>query len=278
MIEVIFLSVIALIAIIFAIIQDIKTHEVSNWISFSLIIFALGFRFFYSLFIEENFTSLSSSFYQGLIGLAIFFAIGNLFYYGKVFAGGDAKLMIALGIVIPFYSDLNSNLLLFAFFILLFLIAGAVYGIFMGLRITFLNWKIFVKDFRKRFARNRNLFYLLFFLGILVMGLGFYSDLFFLFGVFIFVLPYFYIWAKSVDETCMVKKISPKKLREGDWLYKDIKFAKRTIKAKWEGLTNEEISFLKTKNKEVYIREGIPFTPVFIISFILLIIKVFFLE
>jgi Flp pilus assembly protein protease CpaA len=277
MIEVIFLSALALIAIIFAIVQDVRTHEVSNWISFSLIIFALGFRFFYSLFFEGNFTNLSSFFYQGLIGLAIFFAIGNLFYYGKVFAGGDAKLMIALGAVIPFYSDLNGNLILFATFIFLFLISGAIYGIFMGLRITLSNREVFVKDFKKRFVKNKNLFYILFVLGLLIMGVGFFSDVFFLLGIFIFILPYFYIWAKSVDETCMIKRVSPRKLREGDWLYKDIKFAKRTIKAKWDGLTNEEISFLRTKNKEVYIREGIPFTPVFFISFILLLVRVFFL-
>jgi len=47
-------------------------------------------------------------FYQGLIGLGIFFVLGNALYYGRMFAGGDAKLMIALGAVLPFLKFLKS--------------------------------------------------------------------------------------------------------------------------------------------------------------------------
>ena len=31
---------------IFAVVQDLKKREIANWVNFSLIIFALGFRFF----------------------------------------------------------------------------------------------------------------------------------------------------------------------------------------------------------------------------------------
>ncbi|MBU2053223.1 MAG: prepilin peptidase [Nanoarchaeota archaeon] len=95
---VIFLIVLGFVWIIFASVQDLKNKEVANWLNFSLIIFALGFRFFYSLFYRGGF----SFFYQGLIGLGIFFVLGNLLYYGRMFAGGDAKLMIAMGAVLPF--------------------------------------------------------------------------------------------------------------------------------------------------------------------------------
>ena len=50
MYEVIFLWALSLVFIILAVIQDLKTREIDNWISFSLVIFALGFRFLYSLF------------------------------------------------------------------------------------------------------------------------------------------------------------------------------------------------------------------------------------
>jgi len=50
MLEIIFLVLLGLIWIIFAVVQDIKKKEIANWLNFSLIIFALGFRFFYSLF------------------------------------------------------------------------------------------------------------------------------------------------------------------------------------------------------------------------------------
>ena len=117
MYEVIFLWLLALAYIVFAVIQDIKTREIADWLNFSLIIFVLGFRFFYSLFNGINFTF----FYNGLIGLGIFFIAGNLFYYGKVFAGGDAKLMISLGTVLPYYPDFFSNIQTFINFFLIFL-------------------------------------------------------------------------------------------------------------------------------------------------------------
>ena len=97
--EVTFLLGIGLIWIIFASVTDLKKREVPNWLSFSLIIFALGFRLFYGIFESWNF------FLQGIIGLGIFFVLGNLFYYLKLFAGGDAKLMIALGSVLPFFDS-----------------------------------------------------------------------------------------------------------------------------------------------------------------------------
>jgi Flp pilus assembly protein protease CpaA len=55
MYEVIFLWILALVYIVFAVVQDAKTKEIANWITFSLIIFALGFRFFYSLFQGDGF-------------------------------------------------------------------------------------------------------------------------------------------------------------------------------------------------------------------------------
>jgi len=66
MYEIAFLWILALIWIVFATVQDLKMREIANWLNFSLIIFALGFRFFYSLFSSGGF----GFFYQGLLGLA----------------------------------------------------------------------------------------------------------------------------------------------------------------------------------------------------------------
>jgi len=117
MIEVIFLLILAFIWILIATISDIKTTEVPNWLNFSLIIFTLGFRFFYSLFSANNF----NFFYQGLIGLGIFFIIENALYYGKMFAGGDAKLMLALGTILPLSINFFTNLEIFLSFLFLLL-------------------------------------------------------------------------------------------------------------------------------------------------------------
>ena len=153
MLEVIFLLSLGLIAIIFATVEDLKKSEISNWINFSLIIFALGFRFFYSLFSLNDF----NFFYQGLIGLGIFFVLGNFLYYGHVFAGGDAKLMIALGAILPLSLDFSHNLNIFFLFLLLFLFSGALYGIIMSTYLCIKNLKDFKKEFNIRFKENKRM-------------------------------------------------------------------------------------------------------------------------
>jgi len=269
MFEVWFLICLGIVWIVAAIVQDLKTHEVANWLSVSLVVFALGFRFFYGFFSPEIDFSL---FYQGLIGLGIFTILGTLFYYSRVFAGGDAKLMMALGAVIPFYNNLNDNLYLFLWFLVLFLISGAVYGMIMGISLAIKNRKLFRKEFRKQFGKHkRKLFGVLIF-GIVLLCFSFFAFEFLLLGLAFFVFPYLYLLAKSVDESCMVKKVSVERLTEGDWLYKDVQIGNRKIKAKWDGLSKEEISLLRKNKKEILVRYGIPFTPSFLIGFVLLVV------
>ena len=258
--------VLALVWITFATFQDIRTREIANWLNFSLIIFALGFRFFYSLF-SESF----GFFYQGLIGLGIFFILGNLLYYGKFFAGGDAKLMIALGAILGFSESFSVNLKIFACFLLIFLFVGAIYGIFMSIYFSLRNFKKFRREFSVQLRKNKKLVILFLFLGLLLMVIGFLESMFFVLGILIFVLPYFYVYAKAVDESCMVKKVKTSQLTEGDWLYKSVKVGKKIIKATWDGLKKEEIKKLRKKYKMILIRYGIPFSAVFLISFLILI-------
>jgi len=269
MLEMIFLLVLAGIWILFASMQDLREREVANWISFSLIIFALGFRFFYCLFQPDvNF----SFFYQGLIGLGIFFVIGNFLYYTRMFAGGDAKLMIALGSVLPFSSNFSVNIRIFTIWFLIFLFAGMFYGLFWSGYLYIKNFKKLKKEMRKQFLSHKKLFYIIMILGLFFIVIGIFNFLFFSLGFIIFVIPYIFIYAKAIDEICMIKKINPKELTEGDWLYKDVKISKsKIIKAHWEGLSLKEIKLLKKSKKQILIRQGIPFVPVFLIAFLVLV-------
>ena len=257
-----------LIWLVFAVIQDLRTREIANWLNFSLIVFALGFRFFYELFSDINFVF----FYQGLLGLGIFFVLGTLLYYGRIFAGGDAKLMMSLGSILPFSKSFFINLNIFALFFVLFLIFGMIYGVVFSVVLMLKNWNPFKQEFFKQFKKFRKIILIIFLIGLLFMGLGFREPLLFFFGFFIFVIPYLFIFAKSIDESCMIKKIKPKFLREGDWLYKDLKIGKTSIKATWEGLSKEQIKLIKKKKIEILIKQGIAFAPVFLASFILLVI------
>lgn len=265
--EVIFLGSLALIWIIFATIQDIKTREIASWLNYSLIIFALGFRFFYCFFEAGDF----NFFYQGLIGLGIFFVLGNIFYYLRMFAGGDYRLFVALGVILPLDVSFLINLKIFVLFLLLFLIIGAIYGLFMTCFFAVKNFSKFRKKFVEEFKKSRKLMILILFLAIFILMISFYIKGIMGLSILVFLIPYLYIFAKAVDEGVMVRKIKVSKLTEGDWLHKDIKIGRKVIKATWDGLTKEDIVFLRNKKKEVFMRAGVQFGPVFLISFILLI-------
>jgi len=316
----VFLICLALIWIVFASGQDLKSREVANWLNFSLIIFALGFRFFYSLFNLNKFeiSSLSFSHFfdalksfvpsdliffetsllaksllsfimdffiylhlwlsnvpflqQGLYGLGIFFVLGNIFYYGRIFAGGDAKLLIALGAVLPFSLDFWINVRIFGLFIFALLLVGGFYGIIWSFVLSIKNFKDFKKEFLIQMKANKMILYSGFILGGFLLILSFVEGILFYFGVLLFAFSYLYVYAKSIDECCMVKKIKVKDLREGDWLYEDVKVGKKILKKNWEGLGKEEIELISKNYKEVKIKQGIPFVPVFLISFLLLVL------
>ncbi|MDO8528865.1 MAG: prepilin peptidase [Nanoarchaeota archaeon] len=270
MIEVIILLAIALIWIIFATVQDLKSREIANWVSFSLIIFALGFRFFYSLFLGEG--EDFSFFIQGVIGLGIFLILGNIFYYSRMFAGGDTKLMISLGTILPLYNNILDNLKFFLIFFLVFLISGAVYGIASILYLSFRNFKTFKKELSRQFKAKKKLIILGMLGGIVFLIIGLFFNVFFSLGIMLFLTPYVYLYVTAVDKTCMIKDVKAKNLTEGDWLYKDVKIGKKYIKADWDGLEKNEIREIRKRYPEVKIKQGIPFSPVFLISYIIIVI------
>ena len=107
----------------FAAICDLRTREVPNWLSFSFIAFALAYKVFYSIaFAEWRF------FVFGAIGFSVFYLIALAFYYGKVFAGGDAKLLMGIGAMLPVF-NFYEFILYGAVFILLLFLVGAGYSI-----------------------------------------------------------------------------------------------------------------------------------------------------
>jgi Flp pilus assembly protein protease CpaA len=265
--EIVFLLALALVWVLFATIQDLRKREIADWISFSLIIFAIGFRFFYSFFTDVGF----GFFYQGLIWLAIFFVVHNVLYWSKFFAGGDAKLFFALGAVLPFYGVFALNLKIFVVFFFTFLFVGAAYTLIASFILGLRNPKKLKKELVKQTKINKKLISPVLIVGLAFMLIGINQIHLFIIGVLIFFLPWIYVYTKSVDESCMVKKVKTSQLTEGDWLYKDVKIGKKIIKAKWCGVDKKEINQLKKKLKTVWIRYGVPFSPVFLISLLILI-------
>ena len=253
----------ALIATLIACVQDIKKREVSNWLNFSFLSVVLAYRVFYSI-LNGDFKFLG----LGLLGLGLFLLIGEALYYSGGFGGGDIRLLRAFGVVLPYQSYLEV-LVLGMGFVFLFLLSGVVYSLFYSVFLVFARKEKFVIEFRKNIGK-----YWYFFLPSIIFFIIILAVLEFdLLVLLIFlILPLLFIYLKSLDN-CMIKLVSPRKLTAGDWLVQDVRIGKRIIKKNVHGLNEQEIKMLMKYNKKVLIKDGIPFTPVFLIA---LIVMVFF--
>jgi Flp pilus assembly protein protease CpaA len=163
------LIILTLIWLVVASISDLKRREVPNWLSFSLIIFALAFRAFYSVFYSD-----AGFFVHGVMGFLLFLGLAYVFYYARVFAGGDAKLLMGLGAVLPFASSLYTNLFIVASFIFLLLLVGGFYGMLYSFVLVILNRNNFVKEFKKQFKMRKMLVILGLVLALLSLIFVFY--------------------------------------------------------------------------------------------------------
>ena len=267
--ENLFLLVIGFIWIIGAVLQDLRRREVDNLWNFSLIAVALVYRLSASVYLSNYWF-----FINGIIGLFLFLILGNVLYYGRLFAGGDAKLLIALGTILPFSFNWITNFKIFGLFILFFLIFGSIYVLIWALFLIGGNWNKFALEFKKYSYNYRKFIYgSLVIAGIWVIVVILTDIVFIVISLIILLFPLLFIFAKAVEESCMVKSISVSKLTEGDWLYQDVIVGRKRIKSNWQGLSKDELQLLRKKYKrKVLIKQGIPFTPSFLFAFIGLIV------
>ncbi|MEK6850714.1 MAG: A24 family peptidase [Nanoarchaeota archaeon] len=267
-----FLFLLAFVYAIIASINDLRKTEVANWISFSFIAFALSYRVFFSIFHKDlNFLIF------GLLGAVFFFLIANVFYYTKVFGGGDAKFLIGFGLIIPFNSYFDIIISGFGFVFLLFLI-GTIYTLIYSVFIAFANKDKFKSAFVKKFREKKKLFLLSFVLIVLLLLETIYLrsnySFWYFSAAFLLFVPLLYIYLKSLEQGCMIRFVGPEKLTVGDWLEKEVKVGNKTIRKSVHGLSSKEINILTKTGKKVWIRFGVPFVPAFLFT---LLVMVFFL-
>lgn len=266
--EIIFLIAVGLIWIIGAILQDLRRREVDNIWNFSLIGIALAYRLAYSVLSGEWLF-----FGNGLLGLFIFVILGNVFYYSRIFAGGDAKLLIALGSILPLSFDWIINATIFGSFIVLFLFGGSLYVFIYALFLVAFARRAFMREFAKQAHYYRYFFIGSFIFFFICLLFSFYFQPLILFGSIFLLFPFLFVFAKAVEESCLVKSVSPSALTEGEWLYEDIFVGGKKIRANWDGVSKRELALLREKyRRNILIKQGIPFTPGFLIGFVGLII------
>ena len=264
-----FLTLLALVYLAIASVQDLRKREIWNWLSFSLIIFALAYRAFYSVLASDLWF-----FVYGVIGLAVFVILGYVFYYARVFAGGDVKLLWALGVVLP-VSDIYSSLILTGMFILLFLFVGGLWGLGYSFFLVARNKEQFSMEFGKQIKKYRSFVLILLVVSLaLVLVPVILNDAVFIFlPVIIFLMPLLYVYGKAIENSCMIQELATRKLTVGDWLVEPVKVGRKTIKPYWEGISEEELKILRKYRGKIKIKQGVPFVPAFLIAFVLLVLS-----
>ncbi len=252
-----FLFSLFLVGLIIATLQDIKRREIDDWLNLFLFFSGTAFLIF----------SLNGSY---LLSYAFFvfvlFLVCTLLYFARFFAGGDTKLLFAMAPVFFSLSFLDSFKNFFIFFFCL-LVMGAIYGIFYILFLCIKNHKKVFNEVRLNLKRSKFLRFLGLILAILLVA-GFIDNLFFVFFSLGLLFIFLFLLGKALEKVSFIVKKSPFKLAEGDWLLKNINVGKKIIRSSWDGLTKEDILLLKKYRKAVYVREGIPYAPVFLLAFV----------
>ncbi len=275
---------------------DLKERWIPDYINFFMIFMGIGGHALVSI-IEKNIWPLALS-----VGVAgIFYLLSYILVYIGQWGGGDAKMLIGFGALLPVFptelSMLNPLFGPWPFFISMWLnimFLGAFYGLFFMMYLIIKHRKKFGKQFKINLEKqskfsyvfalsilavlfvsliNLSLFYLLLFLWVMA-NFGFYT----------------YIAGKSIEKTSMFKIIPPIKLIEGDWIIKDVKIGKKVVyKSDRSGIDRKNINKLislykKGKLPRVKIKDGVPFIPSFLIGlavtliwgdFLLLFIRLF---
>lgn len=247
------------VGIIAAALQDLKRREVDNWLNLFLLVASFAFVFYRAIF-EGNIEII----FQAGFALVIMFAFMNLFYYGRIFAGGDAKLLVAMTVFFV-GTDFSMTLINMGIFLLFLMFSGSIYGLVYSIVLYVKNFEKVNKEIRKGFENLWVRYIIL--LGIVMFVFSYVDWIFLFLSVFLFLLSVLYVFAKGLENVSMVRDISGKELREGDWLVDDVRVGKKVVRADWDGLSLEDIELLKNK-KKVKIKEGLPFAPAFLIAFL----------
>ncbi len=247
---------------------DLKYTEFPDWLPYSIIIFSVISRVAYYVSISGlTVTALYSMIPMAVTGLA-FMGFGLILYYAGQWGDGDAWLLGGMGFLFPDSGGLLVEtggiafplVIIFNFFIVS-LVYMIFYSLILGMRKKEIN-KEFVNILRKNKLKIE-LMIVSFFLLFAALS----SYMYFLRGIhptlsmlvfpfFISFMIIFFHYGKAVEKEAFKKQIDVKDLREGDVI----------MDGKWVGVTEEDIGKLQKKGGKIWIKEGVRFAPVFIIT------------
>jgi len=252
---------------------DLKTTEFPDWIPYVIIVSALAVRAVFS-FLTADFSIIINSVVIGVI----FLAIGLAMYYTKQWGDGDAWLLGALGFLFPGAAGFTAAaatttgfaafpfpaVMLFNFFFISFFYLIA-YSLFLGIR----SPKISSQFFSYLKGNSKSLVTIIAFFFVFCIAVFLYMHL--QFGIPMTQLSYviafpvvftglllFLQYGRFIENKVFRKRVDVKKLRVGDV----------PLGNKWKVLSEKELKALKKKGGKVWIKEGVRFAPVFVITMV----------
>ena len=274
------LTLALLVGTIVGVYTDMKKRYVPNFVSYSLIIIGV----FGNLIISILNSSIYPFVYSiGLVG--ILYVASYILYRIGYWGGGDAKLLVAYGAVLPVYPELlktifNPSIAPWPFIVTLWFnisILGVGFAALFAVYLAIKNKNKFAPEVRKILQKYKIVVYIIFIWLMSVFVSFFFSQEFgyFLAGLWAVTTLLFYLMVllKSVENSCMYKFVKPSKLDEGDWIVGEITIGDFKYTPRKTGIfqreINELIKFEKSgKLEKVKVKEGTPFVPSFFFGLI----------
>ncbi len=265
----------------FASFSDMRTREVADELSLGLFAAALAIRLLYSVW------STDPAFFLVPFAVSCGFLIFGLVMYGlKQWGGGDLLLLVGLGAAFgtlpadlaqafPRRAAAAASLMPFWLgFIVNILVVGSAYGL-LWILYYFLTRPSLKKVFVQQVRKNWLILSITLAISLISLKLVGIAGSFLNISLFLIIL--LIMLSKSVESDIFVKKISPGDLRVEDWLVKDVTARGRVIaSASSPGLTKTDIAAIKhafsagtLDGREIVVKEGIPFVPVFPLALVL---------
>lgn len=264
MIEVIFIS---LFYLIIGSIEDLKKHEVYDFLNFSyLILMCIVFliNFLFKDYIKNNFLSI-------IINIGVLIVFSLIMYFSNQWGGGDAKLMFGLSIALSLlnvkYYDFLFNLIFF----------GGIYSIICLFYYIFKSFK----QIKAKLYEKIKIVYLIILLNFVAFMFLFLSNNFYLrylslLVILISVLLSLIYIAKISEEYLFKKEVKVSDLTEGDWVVGSIIFENEKLydSKKENGISLSSIKKLKklVKDEKIknsfVIKTGIAYFPAIFLAFV----------
>ncbi|MBI4177553.1 MAG: hypothetical protein HY516_04260 [Candidatus Aenigmarchaeota archaeon] len=250
--------------------KDLKTTEFPDWVPYSMIGAAVLVKLANSL-ATNDFSMLSASAINGLLLLGI----GYILYLAGNWADGDAFALGALGFLFPIETALFKPLYFSPLPVMIIsnvFMFGGIYMVIYALVLGIRNAWVF-GALKKDLAKNSTkLFFLMLAVSVLAFGATYLMAAsvgitpsaallsipagFVAYSAFLLLL---WRYVRIIDQKIFVKKIPASKLRYGDMpvTMKQLRMPDRAL-----------IRKLRAKGGYVKIKEGVRFTPVFLIAYL----------